>query len=308
MSKIAFLGLGAMGSRIAARLIEAGHTVTVWNRSPSPVQALVALGARSASTPRDAADGAEFVLSMVTDDAASQSVWTMPERGALAGIGKDAVVVEISTVSPAWVKVLAKSVVSTGAKFLEAPVVGTLPQAESGSLIIFAGGAPDTVVAATPLLQSFAAAIHLAGPVGQGAVMKLVANMLLAVQVAGLAELLGFAQKSGIDPKAALEMVAIALGEPCGDRHGPTDGRGRLRASLHRRADGQGSALCQPARGVPSGGTAGRGCIPGGIRSLMRDRQGGREHHCCRHTLWQRGAVSEPNANSATNSCRDVAY
>jgi 3-hydroxyisobutyrate dehydrogenase len=98
--------------------------------------------------------------------------------------------------------------VGRGAKFLEAPVVGTLPQAESGSLIIFAGGAPETVAAATPLLQSFAAAIHLAGPVGQGAVMKLVANMLLAVQVAGLAELLGFAEKSGIDPKAALEMVA----------------------------------------------------------------------------------------------------
>jgi 3-hydroxyisobutyrate dehydrogenase len=208
MSKIAFLGLGAMGSRIAARLIEAGHTVTVWNRSPSPVQALVALGARSASMPRDAADGAEFVLSMVTDDAASQSVWTMPESGALAGIGKDAVVVEISTVSPAWVKTLAETVVGADARFLEAPVVGTLPQADSGSLIVFAGGAPETVAAATPLLQSFAAAIHLAGPVGQGAVMKLVANMLLAVQVAALAELLGFAQKSGIDPKAALEMVA----------------------------------------------------------------------------------------------------
>jgi 3-hydroxyisobutyrate dehydrogenase len=208
MSKIAFLGLGAMGSRLAARLIEANHTVTVWNRSSSPVPALVARGARSASTPRDAADGAEFVLSMVTDDAASQSVWTTQESGALAGIGKNAIVVEISTVSPGWIKMLAENVVGAGAKFLEAPVVGTLPQAESGSLIVFAGGAPETVAAATPVLQSFAAAIHPVGPVGQGAAMKLVANMLLAVQVAGLAELLGFAEKSGIDPKAALEMVA----------------------------------------------------------------------------------------------------
>jgi 3-hydroxyisobutyrate dehydrogenase len=208
MSKIAFLGLGAMGSRIATRLIEAGHTVTVWNRSPSPVQALVALGATSAPTPRDAADGAEFVLSMVTDDAASQSVWTMQGSGALSAIGKDAVVVEISTVSPAWIKILADTVVSKGVQFLEAPVVGTLPQAESGSLIVFAGGARETVAAATPLLQSFAAAIHPVGPVGQGAAMKLVANMLLAVQVAGIAELLGFAEASGIDAKAALEMVA----------------------------------------------------------------------------------------------------
>ena len=208
MSKIAFLGLGAMGSRIAARLIEAGHTVTVWNRSPSPVQALVALGARSASTPRDAADGAEFVLSMVTDDAASQAVWTAEKSGALAGIGKDTVVVEISTVSPGWIRTLAETVAGMGAKFLEAPVVGTLPQAESGSLIIFVGGPPETVAVATPLLQSFAAAVHPVGPVGQGAAMKLVANMLLAVQVASLAELLGFAEASGIDPKAALEMIA----------------------------------------------------------------------------------------------------
>ena len=208
MSKIAFLGLGAMGSRIVARLIGAGHTVTVWNRSPSPVAALVALGARSASTPRDAADAAEFVLSMVTDDAASQAVWTAKKSGALAGIGKDTVVVEISTVSPGWVRTLAETVAATGAKFLEAPVVGTLPQAESGSLIIFAGGPPETIAAATPVLQSFAGAIHLVGPVGRGAAMKLIANMLLAVQVAGLAELLGFARASGIDPKAALEMIA----------------------------------------------------------------------------------------------------
>src|ERR1700679_4183729 len=103
MSKIAFLGLGAMGSRIAARLIEAGHTVTVWNRSPSPVEALVALGARSASTPREAAAGAEFVLSMVTDDVASQAVWTTETGGALAGVGEDTVVLEISTVSPGWI-------------------------------------------------------------------------------------------------------------------------------------------------------------------------------------------------------------
>jgi 3-hydroxyisobutyrate dehydrogenase len=208
MSKIAFLGLGAMGSRIAARLIEAGHTVTVWNRSPSPVQALVALGARSASTPREAADGAEFVLSMVTDDAASQAVWTAEKSGALAGIGKDTVVVEISTVSPGWIRTLAETVAGVGAKFLEAPVVGTLPQAESGSLIIFAGGPPETVAVATPILQSFAGTIHPAGAVGQGAAMKLIANMLLAVQVAGLAEMLGFAEASGIAPKAALEMIA----------------------------------------------------------------------------------------------------
>src|ERR1700735_5561852 len=104
MSKIAFLGLGAMGSRMVPHLIDAGHAVTVWNRSTAAVEAAVARGAKSASTPRAAAQGAEFVLTMLTDDDASKSVWMTPDTGALAGLGTGAVAIELGTVSPDWLK------------------------------------------------------------------------------------------------------------------------------------------------------------------------------------------------------------
>ena len=107
MSKIAFLGLGAMGSRMAPHLTKAGHDVTVWNRSPAAVAAAVARGARSAATPREAAEGAEFVFSMLTDDDASKAVWMTADTGALAGLGRGATAIEASTVSPEWLRSLA---------------------------------------------------------------------------------------------------------------------------------------------------------------------------------------------------------
>src|SRR5579859_1408157 len=111
MSKIAFLGLGAMGSRMMPHLIKAGHAVTVWNRSPAAaVEAAVARGAQSASTPREAAKGAEFVLTMLTDDDASKAVWMTPDIGALAGLETGAIAIEVSTVSPDWLKSLAVAV------------------------------------------------------------------------------------------------------------------------------------------------------------------------------------------------------
>jgi 3-hydroxyisobutyrate dehydrogenase len=100
MSKIAFLGLGAMGSRMAPHLIKGGHDVTVWNRSPAAVAAAVARGARSAATPREAAEGAEFVFSMLTDDDASKAVWMTADTGALAGLGRGATAIEAARFRP----------------------------------------------------------------------------------------------------------------------------------------------------------------------------------------------------------------
>jgi 3-hydroxyisobutyrate dehydrogenase-like beta-hydroxyacid dehydrogenase len=145
---------------------------------------------------------------MVTDDVASQAVWTTGETGALFGLAEDAVAIEISTVSPPWIRQLAETVAARGIRFLEAPVVGTLPQAESGTLIVFAGGDPAVLTSAAPLLEAYAGAIHPVGPIGNGTAMKLVANMLLAAQIAGLAELLGFAERSGIAPQTAMDIIA----------------------------------------------------------------------------------------------------
>ena len=108
MSKVAFLGLGAMGSRMAANLMKAGHMVTVWNRSPAAAEALVASGARRASSPKEAAEGGDFVFAMVRDDNASQNVWLDSTNGALAGMHPGAVAIESSTLTPEWIRELSE--------------------------------------------------------------------------------------------------------------------------------------------------------------------------------------------------------
>jgi len=218
MSKIAFLGLGAMGSRMVPHLIKAGHDVTVWNRSPAAVTAAVARGARSAATPREAAEGTEFVFSMLTDDDASKAVWMPADTGALAGLGRGATAIEASTVSPEWLRSLAAAVEAHGASLLDAPVVGSLPQAEAAELVLLAGGAQEIFLKAKPLLGCIASVVHHVGPPGQGSTMKLAANALLAIQVAAVAETLAALEKSGIAPKRALEIISgLPVMSPAGN-------------------------------------------------------------------------------------------
>jgi 3-hydroxyisobutyrate dehydrogenase len=198
-------------------LIKGGHDVTVWNRSPGPVDAAAALGAAPAASPRAAADGADFVLTMLTDDAASQAVWTAPESGALAGLGKDAIAIEISTISPGWVKNLAAAVERCGARLLDAPVVGSLPQAESAQLILLAGGTAAAFAIARPVFDCIAGTVHHVGPQGQGVVMKLAANTLLAIQLTAIAETLSALEKSGIAPARAMEIIgSLPVMSPAG--------------------------------------------------------------------------------------------
>jgi 3-hydroxyisobutyrate dehydrogenase len=207
MTKIAFLGLGAMGSRMAARLIDAGHDVTVWNRTPAAVEPLALRGARIAGTPKAAATGATFVLSMVYDDAASRAVWTDPMTGALHGMSGDALGVEMSTLSPQHVGALHAAAGSLGIAFVDAPLAGSRPQAEAGQLIFMAGGQPDDLARVGPVLLGMGGAVHHAGGPGAGSVVKLMVNTLFGVQLATMAELLGLAAKAGVDPACALEIV-----------------------------------------------------------------------------------------------------
>jgi hypothetical protein len=126
MSKVAFLGLGAMGSRMAANLLKAGRTVTVWNRSPAAAEALVASGARKASSPKEAAKGADFVFAIVRDDDASQNVWLDSTNGALAGMHPGAVAIESSTLTPEWIRELSEHFSAKGISLLDAPVSGSI--------------------------------------------------------------------------------------------------------------------------------------------------------------------------------------
>lgn len=208
MTRIAFLGLGAMGARMAANLIAAGFALTVWNRSAGAAAPLIAAGATGAPTPRAAAQGADLVIAMVRDDAASRAVWTDPDTGALAGMGPVAVGVESSTVSLAHMAALHAEAAARGVALLDAPVAGSRPQAEARQLIFLVGGAAAALETARPALSAMGGAIHHAGPAGAGMAVKLAVNALLAVQVAALAELRGFLTCAGVDAARSLAIIA----------------------------------------------------------------------------------------------------
>jgi 3-hydroxyisobutyrate dehydrogenase len=213
MKKIAFLGLGAMGSRMAQRLIQAGHDVTLWNRSAQAVVELLRaqsgnMYAKAAATPRDAVFGADVVFSMVTDDDASREVWLSANTGAIDGIKIGAIVIESSTVSPDWISALDMQLNLRGASLLDAPVAGSRPQADAGQLIFMVGGDAIALEEVKPVLAPLAAAVHHVGPSGRGAVLKLAVNALFASQLQTVAELLGYLKKKSIAPEAAAALLA----------------------------------------------------------------------------------------------------
>lgn len=208
MTKIAFLGLGAMGSRMAARLIAAGHQVTLWNRTPERAAALVAAGGTAAPSPREAAIGAEMVLSMLRDDAAARAVWLDPEIGALQAVSAGAMAIECSTVTPDWAREFCRAAQAAGVEALEAPVSGSRPQAEAGQLAFLVGGAAETLARAEAVLKIMGASATLVGPPGAGAGAKLAVNALLGLHVAGWAEILGFLRTSGVDVEQTVAAMA----------------------------------------------------------------------------------------------------
>ncbi len=207
---IAFLGLGAMGRRMADRLVAAGHAVTVWNRSPAPVAALLARhpGVQAAATPAAAARGAAVVVSMLADDAAAAAVWQRPATGALAGLAPGALCLPCGTLRPGFVQELAAAVAARGGALVEAPVAGSTPQAEAGQLRSLLGGAPADVERARAVVAAWSGAVVHAGPVGAGATLKLMVNGLFTVQVAALAELFDLARARGLAPEALLPLLA----------------------------------------------------------------------------------------------------
>jgi 3-hydroxyisobutyrate dehydrogenase len=199
MQRVALLGLGAMGAGMAANWLAKGFGLTVWNRTRARTQALADKGARVATTPREAAEGADCVFAMVADDAASRAVW-LGDDGALAGAKTGAVVVESSTLTPDWVRELAGRARAKGCAFLDAPVGGSRQAAASGELRLFVGGDAATLDKARPALIAIGSKIDLLGPAGAGATWKLINNQLIAAQVAALGEALDVARKAGFRP------------------------------------------------------------------------------------------------------------
>lgn len=198
--KIAFLGLGQMGRRMVAHLIEAGHDIAVWNRSQSATSAFEGR-ARIAATPAEAVADAEAVLTMLTDDAASRAVWNEILPAAKAGT----LTVEMSTVSIERISELAGQAADKGLNFIDAPVAGSLPQAEAGQLIFLVGG--DDVKRFAPLADLMGGRLLHAGETGKGMALKLMVNTLLGVQTIAMAELVRFGETVGIERGQTAELL-----------------------------------------------------------------------------------------------------
>ncbi len=214
MSRIGFIGLGSMGSRIAGRLLDAGNEVHGTNRTRSKAQSLLDHGLIWHETPREVAAAAEVVFTMITDDAALEAITSGPD-GILAGLAPGNVHVDMSTVSPQASRRLADQVRALGARMLDAPVSGSIPQAETGTLAIMVGGDGQAFAIVEPLLHELGSSVTHVGANGQGLLLKLAINISLAVQILAFSEGLVLAERGGIDPKVAAEvMSASPIGSP----------------------------------------------------------------------------------------------
>jgi len=204
--RVAILGLGTMGIGMAKNLLAAGFPVNAYNRTRAKAAPLAALGAVIVDTPVDAARDADVIISMLSDDKASRETWT-GEHGALLGAKRGAVLVESSTVTPAWIVELAALASGRSLHLLDAPVTGSRVQAEGGQLTFLVGGNSDILERVRPVLAAMSKEIVLLGPIGSGARMKLINNFLCGVQVASLAEGLAWIERSGLDREQALKVL-----------------------------------------------------------------------------------------------------
>ena len=208
MARVGFLGIGAMGTGMASRLLTAGHEVTVFNRTAEKARGLVEKGAHLALTPRDAADGAQVVFSMVGDDEASEHVWMGALDGALAAnLPDNAIIVECSTLSHDWVMQLCALVQKAGYTYIDCPVTGYPDMAASGQLTLFVGADTNELERARLFLEPLCTEIIHFGAVGNGTVYKLTINLIGSVQIASAAEGLLIADKAELN----LETVAYAI-------------------------------------------------------------------------------------------------
>ena len=206
LPRVAVLGLGRMGHPMAARLLAAGAPLTVWNRGAGRGDDLVAQGARRARTPSDAVYDAEVVLTMLSDPEALQQVLAAPD-GVLKTLRRSTLVIDCSTVGPAAARAAAAQCAARGAAFVDAPVLGSVPAAEQGTLTILAGGADADVERARGILAHLGGNIVHTGDTGSASALKLVMNLLIAGQTELMAEAFLLAERAGL-PK---EVVSDAL-------------------------------------------------------------------------------------------------
>ena len=210
--RIAFVGLGIMGAPMARNLVEAGFDVAVYTRTAEKAERFAEEhGAQAAKTPAEAAEGAEVFVTMVPDEAQVEQVLFGP-GGAAEALSQGALVIDMSTISPTASKRIGERLAEPGLPFVEAPVSGSKPKAEDGTLTIMAGGAPENFERALPLFEAMGERIVRVGPLGHGQMAKLLTNTMGAVNAAALAEAVRTAKAAGIDRDAFLEVAAGSAG------------------------------------------------------------------------------------------------
>jgi 3-hydroxyisobutyrate dehydrogenase-like beta-hydroxyacid dehydrogenase len=219
--RIGVVGLGAMGGRITSRLLSLGHEVYGTNRTKAKADALIGEGLIWCDSPRETAQSADVVISMVTDSTALEGVTAGPS-GILAGLSAGKTYLDMSTVSPQSSRELAHRVLSRGAAMLAAPVSGSLPAAEQGSLAIIAGGDPDAFERVEPILRQLGRTVTFVGDNSQALLLKLAINISLGVQMLAFSEGLLLAERGGVERQVALDVLtSSAIGSPMLEARAP---------------------------------------------------------------------------------------
>jgi 3-hydroxyisobutyrate dehydrogenase len=208
MLRVAFVGLGNMGQGMAARLLEAGHQLKLYNRTASRAEALVRQGAQLFASPREACKGVDAVISMVADDAASQAIWLERDGILAADIAQNGFAIECSTLSHEWVTDLSTRCRARGLRYIDSPVTGLPDAAAAGALTLLVGADADELHSARGILESLSRRIIRFGPAGTGTAYKLIINMMGAVQIASAAEGLAIAERAGLDIAAVADAMA----------------------------------------------------------------------------------------------------
>jgi 3-hydroxyisobutyrate dehydrogenase-like beta-hydroxyacid dehydrogenase len=205
MAKVAFCGLGSMGAPMATRLIQAGHELSVWNRTPAKAAPLVERGAAQAASPAAAAAGAEAAITMLANPTALKRVVLGPD-GLANGLAPGAALIEMSTVGPSAVH-LTRAWLPQQVEMLDAPVLGSIKEATDGTLKVFAGGSDEAYERWAPVLKDMGSPRHI-GPLGAGASMKVVVNSTLMALMTALAEALALGDALGLEQSALFDVLA----------------------------------------------------------------------------------------------------
>ena len=221
MAELGYVGLGVMGGGIARRLLDAGHTVTGWNRTREKAQPLLDAGMAWADTPREVAECSEIVFTMVTNTAAVKAVTEGPD-GILAGLSPGKVYADMSTASPDNSRAIAARVAELGAHMLDAPVSGSVITLEQGKLTVMVGGDADVFARVLPVLEAIGPKVFHVGPNGAAVTIKIASNLQLAVQMLAFSEAVLIAEKSGIPREKAVEvLLGTVIASPMVTYRGP---------------------------------------------------------------------------------------